>query len=64
MAIANDSTLECHDAALWLMHGGFFDVTDVKVENIAMRIDLVTLFSGGGVSLVEVIHYPIICCSV
>ncbi|VDK32898.1 unnamed protein product [Taenia asiatica] len=53
ITIANDSTLECHDAAVWLIHGGLFNVTVVKVENITMQIDLVTLPSGNGVSLAE-----------
>ncbi|KAL5963096.1 hypothetical protein TSMEX_009174 [Taenia solium] len=53
MTIANDSTLECHNAAIWLIHGGLFSVTVVKVENTTMQIDLVTLPSGAGVSLAE-----------
>ncbi|KAL5111586.1 hypothetical protein TcWFU_002491 [Taenia crassiceps] len=53
VTIANDSTLECHDAAIWLMHGGLFDVTVVKVENITMQSDFATLSSGNGISLVE-----------
>ncbi|VDM31522.1 unnamed protein product [Hydatigera taeniaeformis] len=53
LSIAKASTLECHDAAIWLMHGGFFNVSTVKMRNSVMKVDLAPLPSGTGISLVK-----------
>lgn len=53
-SITTDSTLECHDASMWLLHGGLFSVEVLKVEISGVSV-ISGPISGNGMQIFEVL---------